>query len=103
MPDKLHFFNGLLKFLTKLIVNVYKGVAEDWEQADLSFLQYLLKKMVNLQLKFSGSDLDLNVLIDAFFLAVLSWVSQETGKASQKETMVGVEQILDTLGFVRVW
>ena len=104
VSDKLYFFNAVLEYLTGLIVSVYTETASEWSRDDLGFLQFLLKKMLNLQLKFSGSDLDLTVLIDAFFLATLEWVSKETKNEEKKEeSYVGIETILDTVGFIRVW
>jgi len=104
VSDKLYFFNSILKFLTNLIVKVYTEDAGGWGRDSLNFLQFLLRKMVNIQTKFSGSDIELSVMIDAFFLALLTWVDTQDKKEEIKdEKHVSINKILDTLGFVRVW
>jgi len=100
--DKLFFFNRVLKYLTDTIVKVYTSETSEWLKEDLSFLQFLLKKMVNIQIKLSGSDIDLSVMISAFFLALLNWADAKK-KDVFTEKNVSIKDILDTLGFFRVW
>lgn len=101
--DKLYFFSRVLKYITENIVTIYTGTSQEWNKDDLPFFQYLLKKMVNLQMKLSGSDIDLSILIDAFFKALLAWVDENTSKTIAEEKTIGIKDILDTVGFFRVW
>jgi len=101
--DKLYFFSRVLKYITENIVTIYTGTNKGWGRDDLPFFQYLLKKMVNLQMKLAGSDIDLSILIDAFFKALLTWVDENSSKVVAEEKTIGIKDILDTVGFFRVW
>lgn len=101
VSDILYFFEMLMSFLTSEIVLVAKNESTYFQASDLSYLQYLLKKMLNLQLRFAGSDISLSVMIRAFFVTVVKHEAPVNSKVDS--AVLPIQRMLDTCGFVRVW
>lgn len=100
VKDKLYFYTQLMKYISELIVAIYTGKAEAlWQKTDLNFLQHLLKKMVNMNVRLLGSETEITILIDAFFIAMLTWIDQ----TAIKEPTVTFDQLAKTAGLTKVW
>lgn len=100
--DLMFFFEVFIEFCSYEILAVIKKESKNFNEKDLSFLKFLLKKCLNLQLKFSGCDISINVLIKAFFLTLVQ-SEQVKGTATESNQVLGVRKVLDTCGFVKVW
>lgn len=100
ISDYLYFFEMLISFVTREIISVAKGSSIYFNEKNISFLQTLLKKMLNLQLRFAGSDISLNTMIKAFFIA---YIKQDKEILSGEDMSLNIQKVLDVCGFIRVW
>jgi len=101
VSDLLFFFEMFIDFCSSEILSVIKKDSLFFKEEDVSFLKYVLKKSLNIQLRFSGCDISLNILIKAFFLTLAKTVS--SGEVSEHKEVLGLYKVLDTCGFVKVW
>jgi len=104
VSDLLYFYESLMNFCTDQILATIKESSRFFDEKDLPFLQLLLKKMMNLQLRFAGSDISLVTMIRVFFVTLIKHeVISRVGTTDKVVEYLDIHKVLDTCGFVRVW
>ena len=104
VSDFLYFYESLMNFCADQILATIKGSSRFFTEKDLPFLQLLLKKMMNLQLRFAGSDISLVTMIRVFFVTLIKHeIISKVGTPERVIESLDIHKVLDTCGFVRVW
>jgi DNA polymerase-3 subunit gamma/tau len=104
ISDMLYFYENFLNFCTDQVLLTIKGESTFFDEKDLPFLRFILKKMLNLQLRFAGSDIKLTTMIRVFFVTLIRQEAVTAmGTSNEPVEALGLNKVLDTCGFVRVW